>query len=495
MAISKIRIHPAIGIARVGNSPDSVFIGPEKPREPVKPDGGFKDDQGRIKRQGARFRVYAYHDDGTPPRELGADEAEITWTVHLANKKAVHVNDGTSRANLTIDGGARSVGAGESARFDDGSITFPDADPVTVPLGEIRGQDDGRLVVLGGHGTSGSPTNSTIEYVHNEGWYDDVSDGPVSAKVHVKATGQTFSPNEVKGAWVIVAPPKFGADLGNVIDLYDRLYDRAAVQGMLKPRDAGSIWSEPPSTPSYTHDIYPILKRARENDWVAPIPDPHIHAWSEPVTDYTMRRHVFDRIKSPWSGNNDGPMEPSAHQDMPRLKNARLTNVQYGVMQKWHEGNFTNDWNGPPQPPSEITPEGLDLAALQQCVGAAFWPGIEVGGQFDRPILNTDNYAEPMRLDHGAVSPGDITQFLAVPWQGDFYLCNGKRMNGTTWWPVPRPNFVFRGDSSQKQPWLGDRVTSIREMVDNWHELGFVVREGDGFVERERGGDGAAPSS
>ncbi len=56
------KIHPAIGIARLGNSPDEFFIGPEKPRELPMPDGGFKDSQLRVKRQAARFRIFAHYE-------------------------------------------------------------------------------------------------------------------------------------------------------------------------------------------------------------------------------------------------------------------------------------------------------------------------------------------------------------------------------------------------------------------------------------------------
>ena len=65
--VAKCRIHPGIGVARVGNSPDEFFIGPEAPCDPndVKPPaGGFKDAHGRIKRQAARFRIYAYDSEG-----------------------------------------------------------------------------------------------------------------------------------------------------------------------------------------------------------------------------------------------------------------------------------------------------------------------------------------------------------------------------------------------------------------------------------------------
>ena len=48
----------------------------------------FKDAEGRIKRQAARFRIYAYARNGVALRELTAAEATIEWTVQLANKKA-----------------------------------------------------------------------------------------------------------------------------------------------------------------------------------------------------------------------------------------------------------------------------------------------------------------------------------------------------------------------------------------------------------------------
>ena len=84
----KYRIHPAIGIARVGDSPDDFFIGPEAPGVPPtlsKPDGSssrpgkYKDKSHQIKRQGARFRIYEYTEDAagvvTKVREITSTEA------------------------------------------------------------------------------------------------------------------------------------------------------------------------------------------------------------------------------------------------------------------------------------------------------------------------------------------------------------------------------------------------------------------------------------
>src|SRR6266852_7609878 len=77
--VHRCKIHPGIGIARVGNSPDGYFIGPEAPcdpREVAAPDGSFKDTDGRIKRQAARFRIYAYDRKGNNLGELPLGSAK-----------------------------------------------------------------------------------------------------------------------------------------------------------------------------------------------------------------------------------------------------------------------------------------------------------------------------------------------------------------------------------------------------------------------------------
>src|SRR5687767_11821656 len=81
------RIHPGIGIARLGDSPTEFCISPEEPAalpiacteggNPLPGPGGaekrvdkLKDSKGRIKRQAARFRVYVYDDDSPEGRPL-----------------------------------------------------------------------------------------------------------------------------------------------------------------------------------------------------------------------------------------------------------------------------------------------------------------------------------------------------------------------------------------------------------------------------------------
>ena len=50
MPIKTVKIHPAIGIARMGNSRTDFFIGPEIPGDHTMPTGGYKDASCRVKR-------------------------------------------------------------------------------------------------------------------------------------------------------------------------------------------------------------------------------------------------------------------------------------------------------------------------------------------------------------------------------------------------------------------------------------------------------------
>src|SRR5438094_4079446 len=95
---SVFKIHPAIGIARIGDAdPNHSFIGPETPRVPANWD--YTTQQflpfkfgGHVKRQAARFRIWEYVEKNgqvVPWKEISLDDVEqITWTVHLANRKA-----------------------------------------------------------------------------------------------------------------------------------------------------------------------------------------------------------------------------------------------------------------------------------------------------------------------------------------------------------------------------------------------------------------------
>src|SRR5262245_61211403 len=233
-----VEIHPGIGIAPVGTS-DEFFIAPEPDNEPPEK---YRDANGNLKRQAARFRLFlCERDDGgqlQSARELTAADAEITWTVHLANRKAAAPNfakPGGGRRNhatgndiqdapLIIDPGPRHVSGASAppAFFDSGAFKN-----VPVPLGDIRTDQQGRLLVCGGHGTSDSvppqpnPDLDIQGFADSNGWYDDTSDGPVTATVRL-LSGGTFTPDP---AWVIVGPPDFAPALKNLVTLYDAARD------------------------------------------------------------------------------------------------------------------------------------------------------------------------------------------------------------------------------------------------------------------------------
>lgn len=278
--IVQVKIHPAIGIARVGNSDKQPFIGPESPDQPPLPPGSYKDSSGKVIRQAARFRVYGYNQAGEAVRELKLGEdgvTEIKWSVHLANKKAAwyqfHVPldirealslpdtqlrrrnfdvRGADRKKLVIDIGRKQIRASlhETAALS-GKIMNR-----AVPLGSIAAQSDGRLLVVGGVGASASyatPEKPISGVANNDTWYDDVSDGPVTAEVTIGGVTKAASP-----AWAVVAPPHYAPGVKTVRTLYDLLYDVFVTEHTLPAVQQIS----------YPEHIEPLLSRFCDLQWV-----------------------------------------------------------------------------------------------------------------------------------------------------------------------------------------------------------------------------------
>jgi len=129
MAISKIRIFPSIGIARLGNSNAEYFLGRAIPGLENSPGGGYRDSAGLIKRQGARFHLFAYDDSNKPLGEITAEDADITWTVHVANTKAAsewfHPKSETRSALRN----ARFTGDRHQLKLDPGEVSVSGKNP------------------------------------------------------------------------------------------------------------------------------------------------------------------------------------------------------------------------------------------------------------------------------------------------------------------------------------------------------------------------------
>jgi hypothetical protein len=121
----------------------------------------------------------------------------------------------------------------------------------------------------------------------------------------------------------------------------------------------------------------------------------------------------------------------------------------------------------------------MTRAALQNCSGGPFFPGIETS------FLTRDQYpyVEPLRLDLTQLSAGDLTKQNAVPWQTDFNDCQFQ--SPLSWWPAARPDNVFTAGSNNYVSW--DRgVHSGADMVQFWSGLGFLVQSGNAVIETDR---------
>jgi hypothetical protein len=87
--ITSVRIHPGIGVARVGNSASDYDIGPEVIYPTRTEYGATRDKGGAIKRQAARFCVYGYDKYGNVVAEIQqSSNSSVEWSVHVANRKA-----------------------------------------------------------------------------------------------------------------------------------------------------------------------------------------------------------------------------------------------------------------------------------------------------------------------------------------------------------------------------------------------------------------------
>ena len=172
--IARLAIYPAIGICRVGNS-DEWFLAPEVPGLASNPPGGYKDGEMRIKKQVQRFRIYAFDEEDRVVQEI--TDADIEWTVHVANTKAAwygfnnpfdlgetapglpgqrrnQMFNGPERlGRLVIDPGPVSV-AGPHAESPPMVGRFWDR--LDVELGTLRTDDAGRLLVFPADGVSES---------------------------------------------------------------------------------------------------------------------------------------------------------------------------------------------------------------------------------------------------------------------------------------------------------------------------------------------------
>jgi hypothetical protein len=558
------KIHPAIGIARLGNS-EEVYLAPETAGGlPILENRNFKesdfrDSNGKLLRQGVQFQVFGYKDDGSGPGvPIIPDKngvAGIRWTVHVANKKAIwfefmanageqgygpdhplrnpKVTDPKDRLALIIDPGPRTLDRpNRKASFSRGSrtpytMTFPPGklqplDKSLDTLGEIRTDAQSRLTFVGGYGISGSSAKQAViaNFANNDQWWDDICDGPVTATVILDEN----TSREAVSSWVVVAPPRYAPQLINLVTLYDTIFDISVRFLSFRPDICENrIWKRD-FKPSWKHDIRPILERAHHYHWVVAVPPkPHSFDWArlgnpDPAFN-PYRKYYLNVVRPPNSPNvfasssNGLPMMPylcgdnCIYPDFLTSNYLTLTRTQFFYLQQWAAGHFTTD-----AARRERKGEKLDRAGLENCVGGGFSPGIEMTWISRNP----DIYDQPFRIhrkqlvgrhlslgDHlkSGLEPGDLSKYMAVPWQADFNQCSMDQVGDRFlwWWPVQRPAFVHL-PSKKQVPWVGTdydqnapdyvQFADDLDMVRKWNDLGFVFNRGTKkeprFVEVER---------
>lgn len=491
------RVHPAIGLARVGNS-EEYYIEPETMAGlpvsqddlttgglPIKPgtesetitSSDLRDANKAFKRQAARFRIFQYpkQDKETYPNGGGTEiqlgctvngkkVTDIIWTVHLANKKANwyvletnpnigpyqqiiegyendnlpplrNLQEGPDPNNLqrlnklTIDPGPRTIQGSSlnTVKFDDKTVasfwksgsqptplpnypkSFPDdyylddksqkkfPQPLYCPvgnidtLGELKTDEQGRLLVLGGYGRACAWYNEQeAEYyplddnVDNDGWFDDTSDGPVSA-VLVFEDGTT---QEVNGAWVVCTDPAYAPQTLNVVSLWDDIYNSWVHKLRLSPDlyDSETKEFNPNYYPSFDEQVYPFFRAASLQVWTSNLPygaiKAHqavgkIKASDNPAQTILAGLAYIRNPNNPGEASVGAPLMPFHLGDsgQPLLS---PTFTQYFFLSQWNNNCYSTE--SVPQllgPDGNLKPaavplglgEYLDKAVLVNCLG------------------------------------------------------------------------------------------------------------------------------
>lgn len=650
---STYKIHPAIGIARVGDS-EEYYIAPEEAgglpasySTDPKPRQTFRDDQDKLLRQAAQFKIYQYSEENpggvvVTPGQNGVKS--IKWTTWIASKKAswfqfmqqtgsgmgpytagvnvpdppanapyVYKNDegyetnnannpftssgnrpegydpnaptwptdnskpsnplrynlslGTSNDPTTMDDANR-----QQLILDPGPITLDDInqsenfdlDPETYPflselnpfpiktLGSAQTDANGNLIVLGGFGNSGSTSDNgsmITAYANNEGWFDDIADGPVTAVIVMD--DNTEITVDVP-AWVSVAPPAYAPQIINQVNLYDDIYDIYVRELNANPALFNNGKFQEDYQPNYYSEVQPILMRPDLYQYVASLPsigtNNHFDIINDSAEQFAGFAAKYLRGRGSQGDPASGPAEnqPSL---MPLLagdnpisnftasKFLGLTATQFFILSQFVNGNA--DKNNPPQ---EAAGSALDKAQLQNCVGGAFCPGIEITwitrntsiynplpANFDASDLFRINMKPLDQLTKGKLSltnganndysdglePGDLTKYMAQPWQADFNECSIQNINtvgankppvqngqvNIWWWPAQRPYTVQIQENSgnenviKKVQWTRGYAENTDknnfgdvQMVTCWKYLGFITLEGSfpGAFESER---------
>jgi L-Lysine epsilon oxidase N-terminal/L-lysine epsilon oxidase C-terminal domain len=493
-AISELKIYPPIGIARVGNAngADDYVIGPEviggaptlpstKPEQLARYVDDFRTTNGEIKRQAARFRIYAHMKDGSVEEVTGAS-ATIEWRVVVANLKA-----GWYEFNQAMDLGSLSQPAWRRNRDlvpipahrsrlaivpTPKTIQGQMADPVPladgafwdtpVYLGELRTDSEGRLIFLGGKGVARSFQKGVrpLTFANNPGWHDDVCDGPVRAQVMFPG----HAPIDAEPGYVCVTPPNYAPGLFGLVTMDD----------VVREVFFDKTWIARPTATSFTDDVLPLFQRLTGLQWVN-----HgifiLHGFGSPLdaqnpqiiaklndsspANAAWRRAIFAMFRDP------SALGPLKEEQIPQIfgdavddlfsgipqKPANgllaVTKTQYAHLERWSDGTFDADWSPAtavqPSSFSALAPEAqvkhLERAPLHDCLGGPFHPAMEMTWVMRIPLLWKSAYRlnvlageQPAKQDFGDTLMPEVCMGANGPYDGAAAGCL-TRFLGVPW--------------------------------------------------------------
>lgn len=453
------RIHPAIGIARMGNAdfdladPTSFYVGSEAPYQVANHGQPYKTG-GKVKKQAQRFRIYEY-ENGVATRELTLDEADvsaISWTVELANRKAaLDISDASAgtisspvhrppdfhpsatrnahvppehREALCIQTDPGTVDHGTGIVELSGTFTlFPktSGSPVTtdVKLASLASEPhSGRLLFFASDGLSqgldGDKLSKTAplgvgsgDFANNDNWYDQTGDGPVTAQITFANGSKVTLDQPEQRAWVLCCLPKYAPAFNYFTNLQHIALSAGYVPGTA-PR------------PSFARDIYPILRSVSQLQWVSDrgslghatnrqgyyLARDRLDLMSNPDPDpksqaYMAREGVFKRLRNP-NTLPPRPTDPKHVQPPSAVEPKQMPQVPGDVMRSLDNLN-KHDWALP-----YVTQ--LQYAMLEKWRDGDFDP--DPGGVYDYvPLAKYDVADQPAALDRAAVDGSCGTPF------------------------------------------------------------------------------------
>lgn len=540
---SKFAIYPAVGMARVGDSPE-FYLHPDEPTLDLFPIGfnlpftalstkigNFRDTSNRIRRQAARFRVYEvkwkkYNGKtwipSEPVKQIKAGAGvELRWKVSVSNAKSFPAfsppashNPPPLATRTRLDATA-DITSAAPLTHKVLKVAKTAGRPNDIVLGAITRDGDGNLIFVGGEGQCFSDGVTLLAgggTLFQAKWFDDVCDGRIECEIFEGGV----SKGKALPAWVVTGKPAFSQAMPE----FESLYEVARVMAVNR-----GIWPFDRNT-SFVRDVFPVIRAVERLRWTSILAQAHSTAPplankspalakfvdKADATGKAQRRNLFNRIAPPKLPlhsyrKSDGTIDedfnnafartkaarPTPPKNMPMMWDTFLVGTRYLHLHNLANDKYADDYDrllGVPAQPlfNAAAPfDQLDLlnrAHMETMLGGSNMPGLEVGFR-----AGEDKTWGPLafRIDHTAAQPGHLTASLSVPWPKDYSACS----NGDTpleWWPPGRPISVLDAGGNRKawsRKWSGEPGNTV---ATAWKGLGFLrLHTGSGeYREDER---------